>query len=147
MFLCAALVAGLGLAATLVVLGVPRALRANLDRMGADLLVFPSHRQPKSRERPSDEHRRNCGCPGRTSIASPRSRASPLLPRSSTWQLCATALSAKPELFLMAYDPATDFVVEPWLEQEMNGGLGLGGSRRCLHLGRRWRANRQRLRL
>jgi putative ABC transport system permease protein len=31
-----------------------------------------------------------------------------------------------PEMFLVAYDPQTDFTLKPWLEQNMTEGLGLG---------------------
>ena len=33
---------------------------------------------------------------------------------------------AVPEMFVVVYDPATDFTVEPWLERELGRELGLG---------------------
>ena len=32
----------------------------------------------------------------------------------------------RPELYLVAYDPATDFTLSPWLEQGLDRGLGIG---------------------
>lgn len=127
-FLCAALVAGLGLAATLVVLGAENSLRANLNRMGADLLVFPWGIVNQKAE---NAHLMSTA----TQLWMPRADldriaqvegVAAVTPQLYLATLRDSPFSAKPELFLMAYDPATDFVVEPWLEQEMNGGLGLG---------------------
>jgi putative ABC transport system permease protein len=33
-----------------------------------------------------------------------------------------------PEMFLIAYDPETDFTLRPWLERNLEGGLALGQS-------------------
>ena len=31
-----------------------------------------------------------------------------------------------PDMFLVAYDPATDFTIQPWLKEKLGGGLNLG---------------------
>jgi putative ABC transport system permease protein len=127
-FLCAALVAGLGLAATLVVLGAENSLQTNLNRMGADLLVFPWGIVNQKAE---SAHLMSTA----TQLWMPRSDldriaqvegVAAVTPQLYLATLRDSPFSARPELFLMAYEPATDFVVEPWLEQELSGGLGLG---------------------
>jgi len=135
-FLCAALVAGLGLAATLVVLGAENSLRANLDRMGADLLVFPwgivnqkaesAHLMSTASQLwiPRADVDRIAQVEGVAAVTPQLYLAT--LRDSPSLSLRTGPFSARPELFLMAYDPATDFVVEPWLEQKLNGSLGLG---------------------
>ena len=127
-FLCAALVAGLGLAATLVVLGAENSLQANLDRMGADLLVFPwgiVNQKAESAHLMSTATQLWMPRADLDRIAQVEGVAA-VTPQLYLATLRDSPFSARPELFLMAYDPATDFVVEPWLEQELNGGLGLG---------------------
>ncbi|MBN1135046.1 MAG: FtsX-like permease family protein [Anaerolineae bacterium] len=127
-FLCAALVAGLGLAATLVVLGAENSLQANLSRMGADLLVFPwgiVNQKAESAHLMSTATQLWMPQADLDRIAQVEGVAA-VTPQLYLATLRDSPLSTRPELFLMAYDPATDFVVEPWLEQKLNGGLGLG---------------------
>ncbi|MGC9358556.1 MAG: hypothetical protein ACP5GX_11845, partial [Anaerolineae bacterium] len=114
-FLCAALVAGLSLAATLVVRGAETGLRRNLSRMGADIIVIPwgtmsedfdsAHLAGMMTERwmPRAYMERIAAVEG-VEIVSPQLYLSTLTDSS---------FSSLDEMFLVAYDPVTDFVLEP----------------------------------
>jgi putative ABC transport system permease protein len=125
---CAILVAGLGLSATLVVHGAQSGLRRNLSRMGADIIVIPwgtmsrdfdgAHLAGMMTERwmPRAYMDRIAAVQG-VEIVSP--------------QLYLSTIADSPfclmsEMYLIAYDPATDFVLEPWLEHDPVGTLRLG---------------------
>jgi len=127
-FLCAALVAGLSLSATLVVRGAEAGLRRNLSRMGADIIIIPwgtmsqdfdgAHLVGMMTDRwmPRVYMERIAAVPG-VEVVSP--------------QLYLTTVTdspfcALPEMYLVAYDPATDFVLDPWLEHDPIGHLRLG---------------------
>ena len=125
---CAILVAGLSLSATLVVQGAQGGLRRNLSRMGADIIAIPwgtmsqdldgAHLVGMMTERwmPRAYMDRIMGIPGVEAV-------SPQLYLSS---ITGSPLSSMPELYLVAYDPVTDFVLEPWLEHDPIGNLRLG---------------------
>lgn len=127
-FLCAALVAGLSLAATLVVRGAETGLRRNLSRMGADIIVIPwgtmsedfdsAHLAGMMTERwmPRAYMERIAAVEG-VEIVSPQLYLS---------TLTDSPFSSLDEMFLVAYDPVTDFVLEPWLEHDPIGNLRLG---------------------
>ena len=127
-FLCAALVAGLGLSATLVVRGAKVGLQRNLSRMGADIIVIPwgtmsqdfdgAHLAGMMTERwmPRVYMERIAAVQGVEAI-------SPQLYLST---LTDSPFCALPEMYLVAYDPVTDFVLEPWLEHDPIGNLRLG---------------------
>lgn len=127
-FLCAALVAGLSLSATLVVRGAEAGLRRNLSRMGADLIVIPwgtmsqdfdgAHLAGMMTDRwmPRVYMERIAAVQGVETV-------SPQLYLST---LTDSPFCALPEMYLVAYDPVTDFVLEPWLEHDPIGNLRLG---------------------
>jgi putative ABC transport system permease protein len=127
-FLCAALVAGLSLSATLVVRDAEAGLRRNLSRMGADIIVIPwgtmsqdfdgAHLAGMMTDRwmPRAYMERIAAVPG-VEIVSPQLYLS---------TLADNPFCSLPEMYLMAYDPVTDFVLEPWLEHDPIGNLRLG---------------------
>jgi putative ABC transport system permease protein len=127
-FVCAILVAGLSLSATLVVHGAQTGLRRNLSRMGADIIVIPwgtmsqdldgAHLVGMMTERwmPRAYMDRIMGIQG-VEVVSPQLYLS---------TIAGSPLSSLPELHLIAYDPVTDFVLEPWLEHDPIGNLRLG---------------------
>ncbi len=127
-FLCAALVAGLSLSATLVVRGAQSGLRRNLSRMGADIMVIPwgtmsedfdgAHLAGMMTDRwmPRVYMERVAAVQGVEAI-------SPQLYLST---LTDSPFSSLPEMYLVAYDPVTDFVLKPWLEHDPIGNLRLG---------------------
>ena len=127
-FVCAILVAGLSLSATLVVHSAQTSLRRNLSRMGADIIVIPwgtmsqdldgAHLVGMMTERwmPRAYMDRIIGIPG-VEVVSPQLYLS---------TIAGSPLSSLPELHLIAYDPVTDFVLKPWLEHDPIGNLRLG---------------------
>ncbi len=126
--LCAALVAGLSLSATLVMRGAETGLRRNLSRMGADIIVIPwgtmsqdldgAHLVGMMTERwmPRAYMERIAAVQG-VEVVSPQLYLS---------TLADSPFSTLPELHVVAYDPVTDFVLEPWLEHDPVGNLRLG---------------------
>jgi putative ABC transport system permease protein len=125
---CAILVAGLSLSATLVVHGAQTGLRRNLSRMGADIIVIPwgtmsqdfdgAHLAGMMTERwmPRAYLDRIATVPGVEAV-------SPQLYLST---IVDSPFSSLPEMFLIAFDPVTDFVLKPWLEHDPIGSLRLG---------------------
>ncbi len=127
-FLCASLVAGLGLSATFVVRGAETGLRQNLSRMGADIIAVPwgtmsqdfdgAHLMGMMTERwmPRAYMEKIAAVPG-VEATSPQLYV-------STW--ADSGFTTRPELYVVAYEPATDFVLRPWLENDPIGTLRLG---------------------
>lgn len=125
---CAILVAGLSLSATLVVQGAQAGLKRNLSRMGADIIVIPwgtmsqdfdgAHLAGMMTERwmPRTYMDRIMAVQG-VEIVSPQLYLS---------TITDSPYSSLPELYLIAYDPVTDFVLAPWLEHDPIGALRLG---------------------
>ena len=125
---CAILVAGLSLSATLVVQGAQAGLKRNLSRMGADIIVIPwgtmsqdfdgAHLAGMMTERwmPRAYMERIMAVQG-VEVVSPQLYLS---------TITDSPLSSLPEMYLIAYDPVTDFVLEPWLEHDPIGALRLG---------------------
>jgi putative ABC transport system permease protein len=124
----AILVAGLSLSATLVVNGAQSALRRNLSRMGADIIAIPwgtmsqdfdgAHLAGMMTERwmPRAYMDRIATVPG-VQVVSPQLYLS---------TISDSLFCSMPEMHLIAYDPVTDFVLEPWLEHDPVGTLRLG---------------------
>ncbi len=127
-FITAALVAGLGLSATLVVRGAENGLRRNLSRMGADLVIIPwgtmsedfdgAHMVGLMTKRwmPNTYIDRVATVQGVEAVS----------PQLYLDTLKDSPYSTLPEIYLIAYDPATDFVLKPWLEKDPIGNLRLG---------------------
>jgi putative ABC transport system permease protein len=127
-FACAALVAGLSLSATLVVRSAERGLRRNLSRMGADIVIIPwgtmfedfdgAHLVGMMTERwmPRAYMDRVSAVQGIEAIS----------PQLYLDTLSGSEFCSLPEMYLIAYDSATDFVLQPWLERDPIGVLRLG---------------------
>lgn len=126
-FFCAALMAGFVIAATLVIRGVDDSLRLALERLGADIIVIPEGHEQRLKSAllmgipvhcwmPDTVVDDLADIPGVVAV-SPQLYLSTL--RGAT---CCSV----PEMFLIAYDPITDFTLKPWLEENLEGGLGLG---------------------
>ena len=135
-FLCAALVAGLALSATLVVRGAEERLQHSLERMGADIVVIPWGTM-----RTEDmQGARLLGLA--TKQWMPRAYmdrvaaikgVAEVSPQLYITTLHDTPYCSQPEVYLIAFDPATDFAIKPWLEgREINmpRGTAIGGT--CL---------------
>jgi len=125
--LCALLVAGFVLSTTLVMRGTENSLQLAMARLGADVVVVPQGAESKV------ENALLMGTPAQVwmpeeKLARLRSVrgvevASPQLYLSTLKDAACCAVS---DMFLVAYDPETDFTVQPWLEERLGSGLRLG---------------------
>jgi putative ABC transport system permease protein len=124
---CAFVVAGFSLATILLAQGTGDSLRLTQERLGADILVVPEGNERKVEgallmgstaqiRMPSANLQRVAAVPG-VQVASPQL----YLMSMSNSSCCAV-----PDMFMVAYDPATDFTIEPWLEKELGRELSLG---------------------
>jgi putative ABC transport system permease protein len=128
-FFCAVLMAGFVISSTLVVRGADTSLRLALERLGADIIVIPSGNTARLEsavlmgipvhmwmdEGIADELR---DVPGVAAVS----------PQLYLATLRGATCCSVPEMFLIAYDPETDFTLRPWLERNLEGGLALGQS-------------------
>jgi putative ABC transport system permease protein len=125
--LCAMLVASLALATALISRGAENSLRLAIDRLGADILVVPAGAEsrvetallmskPVSVWMPESVLFEIAAIPG-VKVVSPQLYLSSLHAASC----CSVA-----DMFLVAYDPATDFTVAPWVEKKIGTELRLG---------------------
>lgn len=126
-FLCALVVAGLTLSATLIFRGAESSLRLALERLGADIVVVPQGAEtkvetallmgkPATAWMPADNVRKIAASPG-VAAASPQLYLASL----SNASCCSAS-----EMFVVALDPATDFTITPWLRQRLGSDLRLG---------------------
>jgi len=127
---CAFLVAALGLSALLVARGAQASLRLVTERLGADIIVVPSGSEPQvetallmgiptERWMPAASAGEIRALPG---VAA----ASPQLYLASLKNASCCSVSS---MFLVAFDPETDFTVQPWIEEQVSiQGLSLGSA-------------------
>ncbi len=126
-FLCMLMAAGLYLSTTLILGGAQASLQLALERLGADILVVPEGAEakvetallmgnPTQTWMPTESVRKISQVPGVAAV-SPQLYLSTLKGAS-----CCSAS----EMFIVAYDPQTDFTLRPWLERNLPGGLSLG---------------------
>jgi putative ABC transport system permease protein len=126
--LCAALVAGLGLTSTLVVRGAQEGLRSNLSRMGADIIAIPWGTMSEDKSGAHlvgmlTERWMPRAYLDRLALVQGVAEISPQLYLAT---LRDTAYSTMSKVHIVAYDPATDFVLKPWLGPEPPNQLALG---------------------
>jgi putative ABC transport system permease protein len=125
--MCAALVSGLALATEMLSRGMEKSLELVKDRLGADIMVIPAGNQtvveqallmcaPVDVWMPRDVVSRLEDVPG-VELATPQLFLSTMRGASC----CSVS-----DMFMVAYDPATDFTVKPWLKQNMARDLQLG---------------------
>lgn len=113
----AALVAGLSLTATVIVRGAESSLRTNLSRLGADILVLPWGTMTEQIEGIRLMSAPIEGWMPRSlmeevSVVDGVAAVSPQLYLAS---LDDSPYSPYPDIHLVAFDPATDFTLRPWL--------------------------------
>jgi putative ABC transport system permease protein len=125
--ICAVVVAGLSLTVTLIVRGAESSLRLALGRLGADIIVVPQGSQM------GIESALLMGTPTRMWMPQENLAKISTLPQvvSVSPQLYLTTLTGASccsvsDMFLIAYDPKTDFTIQPWLKEKFGGGLRLG---------------------
>lgn len=126
-FLCAALVAGFAVSGTIVIGGAQESLHRALARLGADILVVPQGVETRV------QHALLMGVPVKSWM--PRANlerisaitgvdfASPQLYLAT---LRGATCCSVPDMFLIAYEPETDFTLRPWLDAHLHEGLKLG---------------------
>jgi putative ABC transport system permease protein len=126
-FACAALMAGFAVAATIVIGGAQKSLELALDRLGADIIVVSAGSESLM------ENAFLMGVPARTWL--PRSYVDQIStipgvaavsPQLFLSTLRGAVCCSVPEMFLVAYEPESDFTLRPWLDAHLEEGLDLG---------------------
>lgn len=125
--LCALLLAAFALFTTLVMRGAESSLRLTIDRLGADIVVVPEGSETKI------ESALLMGIPARFWM--PRENLTKLAaiqgvevasPQLYLATLTGAECCSVSDMFMIAYDPASDFTVQPWLKGDLESGLRLG---------------------
>ncbi len=126
-FLCALAVTGLSLCTILIVRGAEDSLRLAMQRLGADIIVVPAGAETRV------ETALLMGTPAQVWMPQAKllkiaavngvERVSPQLYLASLQHASCCSVS---EMFLVAYDPATDFTVTPWLQRRLGRTLKVG---------------------
>jgi putative ABC transport system permease protein len=126
-FFCAALMAGFVVAATLVIRGANDSLSLALERLGADIIVIPEGHEQRLKSALLMGIPVHCWMPDTVvddlALVPGVAAVSPQLYLST---LRGATCCSVPEMFLIAYEPETDFTLKPWLEENLEGGLELG---------------------
>ncbi len=126
-FLCVLGIVSFFMATTLVVQGAQNSLNKGLERLGADIVVVPEGAESKVETallmgKPtqvwmsSDILDRIAKVPG-VGVVSPQ-----IYLESMFGAPCCSV----EEMFMVAFDPSTDFTVTPWLEKNLGRGLDVG---------------------
>jgi putative ABC transport system permease protein len=125
--LCALLLASFALATTLILRGVENSLRLAINRLGADIIVVPAGAETKI------ESALLMGIPARFWMPQETLGQIAAIPgvAATSPQLYLNTLNNAPccsvsDMFLVAYDPTTDFTIRPWLQRNVGGALKLG---------------------
>jgi putative ABC transport system permease protein len=126
-FLCVLGISAFFVATTLVVQGAQNSLERGLERLGADLLVVPAGAENKI------ESALLMGTPiklwmpeeylGKIAQVEGVAAVSPQIYLQSLFGAHCCAVS---EMFMVAFDPETDFSVTPWLQKNLGRGLAKG---------------------
>ena len=125
--LCALVVAAFALFATLLLRGAATSLELAADRLGADIVVVPEGAQtemegallmgvPAQFWMPAENVEKLAAIPGVEAVS----------PQIYLATLEGASCCSVSQMFMIAYDPQTDFTVRPWLEERHSAGLGLG---------------------
>ncbi len=125
--LCALLVASLALVTTLIMRGADQSLRLAIDRLGADIVVVPEGTLTKVESALLMGNPTQVWMPAdnldKISALDGVEKVSPQLYLNT---LTNAACCSVEDMFLIAYDPETDFTLRPWLEENVGHGLDLG---------------------
>ncbi len=124
------LLAGLMLSSTLVLRGMESGLRTGMERLGADIIILPYHGWEPIVAKGAlltgevvfgywmrgDNLEKIARLEGVERVS----------PQIHLQSLTGTSLCSAKELYIVAFDPKTDFTVQPWLKERLNSPLGLG---------------------
>jgi putative ABC transport system permease protein len=124
--ICALVVAAFTLFATLLLRGAAVSLELAAQRLGADIVVVPAGAEtemegallmgvPAQFWMPVEVVEKLAAIPGVEAVS----------PQVYLATLVGASCCSVSEMFMIAYDPETDFTVRPWLEKQLPGGLGL----------------------
>ncbi|RPI88026.1 MAG: FtsX-like permease family protein [Chloroflexi bacterium] len=122
-----ALMAGFMIATNLIIGGAQRSLQLALERLGADIVVAPRESTTAMENaflmgKPASMWMSRSILPEISSIEGVKA-VSPQLFLST---LRGASCCSSPEMFLVAYEPETDFTLRPWLEEHLGEELGVG---------------------
>lgn len=125
--LCALVIAGFALSTVLLVRGSEDSLNLTLGRLGADILVVPQGAESQVQGALLMGSASKFWMPtadvAKIAAVKGVEAASPQLYLESLANAPCCAVS---NMFMVAYDPTTDFTVGPWLDQKLGETLGLG---------------------
>jgi putative ABC transport system permease protein len=126
-FFCAALMAGFVISSTLVIRGADTSLRLALERLGADIIVIPEGHEQRLESALLMGIPVHCWMPDTiTAEVGTVPGVVAVSPQLYLSTLRGATCCSVPEMFLIAYEPETDFTLKPWLEQNLEGGLAQG---------------------
>lgn len=125
--LCALIVSGFALSTTLIIRGAEASLLRSQQRLGADIVVVPEGTEakvegalltgkPVSTWMPAENVAKIGKVPG-VAVASPQLFLA---------SLANASCCAAEELFMVAFDPGSDFTIQPWLQKNLGRNLTLG---------------------
>lgn len=123
------LLAGLMLSSTLVLRGMESGLRTGMERLGADIIVVPYHgfepivaKGALLTSEPVSGHWMRADNLDRIAQVEGVERVSPQI---YLQPVTGTPFCSAEELYMVAFDPKTDFTIQPWLKEKLNRPLGL----------------------
>lgn len=126
-FLCVMGVAGFLVTTTLIIRGAEHSLNVGIERLGADIIVVPEGAETKV------ETALLMGKP--TNVWMPESKMAEIAkvpgvqtvsPQVYLKSLYGAACCSVWEMFMVVYDPQTDFTIKPWLEKQLGRALAQG---------------------
>lgn len=126
-FLCVLAVVAFFVSTSLIIRGAQNSLNTGLERLGADIIVVPDGAQNKVETallmgKPTqvwmstDYLQKVSAIPGVASVS----------PQVYLQSLYGASCCAVSEMFIVVYDPATDFTVTPWLQRNLRRPLAKG---------------------
>lgn len=125
-----AVLAGLMLSSTVVLRGMESGLRTGMERLGADIIVVPYHgyepivaKGALLTGEPVSGYWMRADNLDKVVEVEGIERVSPQLYLQSQ---TGTPFCSAEELYIVAFDPNTDFTIQPWLKERLNRPLGLG---------------------
>ena len=123
-----ALLAGLMLSSTLVLRGMESSLRTGMERLGADIIVVPYHgyepivaKGALLTGEPVSGYWMRADNLDEVAGVEGVERVSPQIYLQSQ---TGSPFCSADELYVVAFDPETDFTIQPWLTERLNHPLG-----------------------
>ncbi len=124
LFAIVAVVSGTLFTATLFLKSINNALKLGTYRLGADILVVPASAETRAKAallsgEPTQFLMNRSVLDQVRKIEGVKAATPQLFLKPSSFSCCFNV-----EIFLVAFDPETDFTVKPWLEKHLNRPLG-----------------------